>query len=584
MSAAPIILLDAANRISGMLRFEQPHEIIEASAANEVPAALAALERARAEGRHLAGWFSYELGYALAPQLQSLVWPEARPLLWFGIFDAPTLVQRGDVAARGRAYAGPLMHEWDEQAYAERFARVIGHIEAGNLYQANLSFRSRFTFRGEPLALYLALRDAAQAPYGGYIDTGEYQILSVSPELFFEIAASGEIIVRPMKGTAARGADAHADAEAGAALSASDKNRAENLMIVDLMRNDLGRVARTGSVRVPELFALETYPTLHTLVSTVAAELKTTQLAPLLTALFPAGSVTGAPKLRALQILRELEVSPRGVYCGALGYFAPNGAARFNVAIRTVLIDGEGTLGSGGAVVTDSTAQAEYRECLLKQRYFEAVRRPLNLIETLRWEGGFLRLELHLKRLERSARFFSLRCERSAILAALEAAVRDATQPLRVRLLLRESGALEVSTSPLEPPPGQWRVAISPERIDSADVLLAHKTDWRDLYDGEYARLRAALKVDEVLFLNERGELTEGSRSSLFVRQGGRLLTPALAGGLLDGVLRRTLIAEGKCEEGVLTLEDLRSAEAVWLGSSLRGLIPAELAAADMGA
>ena len=499
------------------------------------------------------------------------------------MFDKPEVVTADALVPRGRAYAGPLAHEWDEAAYAARFARVHDYIEAGDIYQANLSFRSRFAFAGDPLALYLKLRGRALAAHGAYIDDGRRQILSLSPEQFFEIDAKGRITARPMKGTAARGCDELADARAKAALAASPKDRAENLMIVDLVRNDVGRLALIGSVAVQDLFAVETYPTLHTMVSTVTAQMKPgTRVEQIVRALFPCGSVTGAPKIRAMEIIRELEASPRGLYCGAIGYFAPDGSAKFNVAIRTITIEGgQGTLGIGGAVVQDSTAASEYAECLLKARYFSGARESLGLIETLRYDGAFVRLERHLKRMETSAQVFGLPFDRAAAMAALNDAVRGRTETLRVRLALDEAGAFACTVAPLGTAAQRWSYAISPYPVLSGDVLLQHKTTWRDFYDAEQARLSGC---DAVVFVNERGEITEGSRANLFIRRDGKLFTPPLSCGLLNGVLRQELVETGQCMEAALTPDDLATADEVLLGNSLRGLIRAEPAAESVRA
>ncbi|MGZ5938876.1 MAG: aminodeoxychorismate synthase component I, partial [Rhizomicrobium sp.] len=423
MAEAPFVLFDDATPgRERVLRFGRPLTMIRASGPDEVPDAFRAVEAALAAGHHVAGWMSYELGYALEPHLAPLQWPVRElPLLWFGVFAAPERIGREDLEAGGRAYAGPLRNEWDGRAYRSRFDRVHDYIEAGDIYQANLSFRSRFAFAGDPLALYLQLRDRAGAAHGAYIDDGERQVLSLSPELFFDISADGKITARPMKGTAPRGTDELSDARAKASLAASPKDRAENLMIVDLLRNDVGRLALIGSVAVPDLFAVETYPTLHTMVSTVTAQLKpATRAEAIVRALFPCGSVTGAPKIHAMEIIRELEESPRGIYCGAIGFFAPDGSANFNVAIRTLTISGNrGQLGIGGAVVQDSTAASEYAECLLKARYFESVRKPIGLIETLRYENGFVRRERHLDRMQRSARFLDIPFDRMAAMRAL---------------------------------------------------------------------------------------------------------------------------------------------------------------------
>ncbi len=342
-------------------------------------------------------------------------------------------------------------------------------------------------------------------------------------------------------------------------------------MIVDLIRNDLGRVAQTGSVTVRDLFQVETYPSLHTMVSTVSARLKPDLgIAAIVRALFPCGSVTGAPKIRTMEILCQLESSPRGAYCGAIGFFAPDGAAGFNVAIRTLtLADGQGALGIGGGVVQDSGEESEYAECLLKARFFEAGRTKLELIETLKFDSGFLRLDRHLARLAASAARFGFAFDKAKARNALNSALNDKAGTLRVRLTLDEEGVHHAVCAPLPPNPSHWTYAVSGARIDSGDELLRHKTSWRDLYDGEVARL----KTDEVIFCNEHGELTEGARSNIFVRCDGVLLTPPLSSGLLPGILRAELLESGQAREMVLTDEDL-SGE-VYFGNSLRGLIPA---------
>jgi len=557
-TAMLVILDDGSRKV-----FSAPLKVIQVDLPAEVPAALAAVEAALAAGHHVAGWLGYELGYVLEPRLAGPVSPG--PLLQLGVFGPPT----GEAPPPGgRAYAGPLKPEWNQSQYAGRFARVKDYIAAGDIYQANLSFRARFAFAGEPRILYEQLRAQSGAAHCAYVDYGP-SILSLSPELFFDFAANGKITVRPMKGTAPRQGDDQHEVEA---LAASPKDRAENLMIVDLIRNDLSRIAQAGSVQVSDLFKVETYPTLHTMVSTVTAtKRKDAGVADILRALFPCGSVTGAPKIRAMEVLRELEASPRGAYCGAIGHFAPDGSARFNVAIRTLTVWGdEGELGIGGGVVQDSRADSEYAECLLKARFFEAGRRPLELIETLRWEQDFVRLDSHLARMAGSAKVFGLAFDRAEAHAALAKAVAGKRGPLRVRLTLNEAGAHDAIVHELPPNPSLWTYAISPERTDSRDLFLRHKTNWRDLYENEVKRLG----TDEVIFVNERGEITEGARSNVFVMRDGTLLTPPLTAGVLDGRLRAELIAGGKAREAVLTLDDLQ--DEIWFGNSLRGLIPAK--------
>lgn len=586
MSCDPVEILldDARPGQERVRRFTDPVEIVQASEPHLVNAALQALQNARRAGKYVAGYFSYEMGYVLEPRLHSLLPPQREvPLLWFGVFESYEDF-RGEAAGavltarmRGRVYGGPLNHEWNFENYAKRFAQVHDLIEAGDIYQANLSFRSSFAAIGDPMALYLELRKRSRAAHGAFIDDGRRHILSLSPELFFAVSRDGEITAKPMKGTAPRGANPMDDVTARARLRDSEKDRAENLMIVDLLRNDLGRVAETGSVSVGDLFAVETFPTVHQMVSTVCARLKPSiTIDALVRALFPCGSVTGTPKIRAMEIIRELEESPRGVYCGAIGYFAPDNSAQFNVAIRTLTIErGRGELGIGGAVVHDSTVQSEYDECLLKALFYEAERKPFELIETLGYSprDGCVRQSIHLDRMAQSAETFRIPFDASEARRLLNETVSGAAHALRVRLALREDGVFSCTTAPMPSEvSASWRYVISSVKMPIGDVLLRHKTSWREIYESEFAR---AIGCDEVLFVNDRGRLTEGSRTNLFLRRDGKLLTPPLRDGLLDGCLRRALITEGKCEEAELYPSDLDTADELLLGNSLRGLIKA---------
>ncbi len=449
-----VILDDGPRRV-----FSAPLAVIGADSPAEVPGALAAVQAALGQGHHVAGWLGYELGYVLEPRLAALHQTPG-PLLRLGVFAAPAAAAPPPA---GRAYAGPLRPEWSQSDYAGRFARVKEFIAAGDIYQANLSFRARFALAGDPRALYEQLASRSGAPHCAYVDCGAH-ILSLSPELFFDLSGDGRITARPMKGTRARGTGARDDQAERTRLAASAKDRAENLMIVDLIRNDLSRIAQKGSVGVSDLFEVETYPTLHAMVSTVTAKIRPDAgVADILRALFPCGSVTGAPKIRAMEILRELESSPRGAYCGAIGCFAPDGSARFNVAIRTLTVRGnQGELGIGGGVVQDSDAASEYGECLLKARFFEAARRPLELIETLRWQNGFVRLAAHLARMEHSALVFGLAFDAAAAKAALDDAVSNRAGAWRVRLTLDEEGVHRAGAHALPPNPSYWSYAISP--------------------------------------------------------------------------------------------------------------------------
>ncbi len=572
--------------------FEGPRAVISAASPEEVPGALSAMERARAEGAHLAGFFAYELGYVFEPRLRPLLPPKrAMPLLWFGVFDRPVELGCGEVAARlladgnGGYRVGDLDYAMDREGYRGRFGRVKSYIAAGDIYQLDLTFKARFDFGGSPAALYADLRARQPVAHGALIRTPQFSVVCSSPELFLD-RRGREVSTRPMKGTASRAPTAALDQAQRDWLWSDPKSRAENLMIVDLMRNDLGRVAELGSVRVDDLFTVETFTTLHQMTSGVRARLREgVGLGELLASVFPPGSVTGAPKLRAIEILRELEDEPRGVYTGAIGMISPDGDVRFNVAIRTLTLtpDGRGEIGIGSGIVQDSRADDEYDECLLKLRFLSGEAQPFELIETMRHDpgAGFYLLGRHIERLGQSAAYFGFAFDRDAVAAALATLAEGfGPAPHRVRLLLARDGGVTVTAAAIAPAPKAAPMApmtyvFSEARIDTGDPFLYHKTTRRALYDGEHARLAAELGCDEVLFLNERGELAEGSRTNIFVEKGGRLLTPALACGLLPGTLRAELIASGKAREAVLTPRDLEGA-CVFLGNSVRGLVRAE--------
>ena len=571
------------------LLFANPVDIVAAETPEEVPAALDRLDRAVESGLCAAGFFAYELGYVLEPKLSSLM-PENRnvPLIWLGLYKAPASMTSRQVehwlathTRSGSYHFTDVTLAWDDAAYQERFAQAQEMIRAGDIYQLNLTFKARFRLSGSPLTFFLDLRQKQRVAYGGIVDTGKVTVLSASPELFIE-QEGRTVATRPMKGTAPRAGTPEADALARRQLAEDVKQRAENLMIVDLMRNDIGRIAEIGSVSVTDLFTVETFQTLHQMTSGVRATLKEgVGMADLLKGIFPPGSVTGAPKIRAMELIRALETEPRGVYCGAVGHISPKGRALFNVAIRTAVVfrDAAGEMGIGSGVVFDSAGPKEYAECLLEMKFLTDPVKRFDLIETMLYDpaGGFALLERHIDRLKTSARYFAFACDEGAVRRALADAVEGKAERSRVRLLLSESGAVTVTTTPLPPPDPDavMRLAVSDTRLNSADIFLFHKTTRRELYDTEWQHYAERLGADEVVYLNERGELAEGSRTTIFLERGGRLLTPAIASGLLPGTLRAELLAEGRAVEAVLTLEDLKSADAVYLGNSVRGLVRA---------
>jgi para-aminobenzoate synthetase/4-amino-4-deoxychorismate lyase len=469
-------------------------------------------------------------------------------------------------------------------------------IARGDTYQVNLTWRLRAPFAGCAADLFAALYEAQPVPHAALLELGDHALLSLSPELFFR-RRGGLVICRPMKGTAPRGRWPAEDAAAAAALAGSEKERAENLMIVDMVRNDLGRVARPGSVATSDLFRLERYATVWQMTSTVSARTEA-PLGELVRALFPSASVTGAPKASTMGLVAELESAPRGPYCGAIGWVGPGGRARFNVAIRTVWVDrrrGIAEYGTGGGVTWDSSADAELAESRLKARLLLAAPRRFALLETLLWRPrrGWWLLPEHLARLRASARHLGFRFAAGEVESALAAAAAGLPpRPHRGRLLLDRSGAVRVETEPLieprrEPGPARqrpaasdrrrrraWRVVLAPAPIDPREPLLFHKTTWREPYEAARA---AAPGFDDVLLWNPAGELTESTLANLVVRLDGRLLTPPVACGLLAGTLRARLLLRGRIAEGVVRVEDLPRCEGAWLVNSVRGWIPFEL-------
>ena len=585
-----VLLDNSTGRGAPTLLFSEPLDVICAWTPEEVPGALARLEAGTGAGHHAAGFFAYELGYVLEPKIRDLL-PERRnvPLMWFGLYRAPREMSEREVdqwlathTRSGSYQFASVTTAWSQAEYEARFSAVQDKIRAGDIYQLNLTFKARFRLEGSPLTFYRDMRQRQRVAYAGIVDTGEVTVLSASPELF--IAKQDRVVeTRPMKGTAPRAGTPEADADARRVLSSDVKQRAENLMIVDLMRNDLGRIAEVGSVSVTDLFTVETFRTLHQMTSGVRATLKDgVGLADLMRAIFPPGSVIGAPKIRAMELIRDYETEPRGVYCGAIGCISPEGTALFNVAIRTPVIfrDGRGEMGIGSGVVYDSVCAKEYAECLLKMKFLTDPPKSFELIETLLHEPGtgFWLLDGHLRRLAASAAYFGYAYDEARVQAALSAAVAGRTdERLRVRLLLAEDGSVTVTAAeqPVQVPGSIMRYVISDTRLDSTNAFLFHKTTRRELYDREWQHYAETLAADEVLYLNERGEVAEGSRTNVFIEKGGKLLTPPLSSGLLPGVLRGMLLASGRAEEAVLMPDDLARADAVYVGNSVRGLVKA---------
>ncbi|WP_228445799.1 aminodeoxychorismate synthase component I [Terricaulis silvestris] len=579
----PFVLFEDARPGGSVARlFTGPCETVVAWTLDEVAPALEALRAGLKRGRHAAGWFSYEAGHEFEPRLAARVKRRdagAFPLVWFGLFERAELVTREALERALPDGAGAWLSaprpRMTRAAYAQKFARTQCYIADGDVYQINLSYRADLTVLGDPLAAYARLRGAGQGGWSAVVYNGDQWLLSTSPELFFRLS-DGAIEARPMKGTAKRRSDPEADRLVAEALRRDPKELAENVMIVDLLRNDISRLAKRGSVHVSELFKVETYPTLHTLTSTVKAEIEDKYDAvDVLRTLFPCGSITGAPKIRAMEIIDELETDERGAYTGSIGWMAPDGSAEFNVAIRTIAIDGaRAEVGLGAAVVADSTLDGEWEECRTKGAFITANAPAFDLIETMRFEpgAGVSWIELHLARLEASARTFGFGFDAAGIRDAIAAAIAGAA-PSVVRLLLGADGLPRIELKPLPAfPAAGASVAVAPLPVDARDFRLRHKTTLRDFYDDA----RAGSDADEVVFLDGEGFVTEGSFTNVFVERDGMLVTPPLMRGLLPGVLRADLIASGRAREGDLRAADL--GRGFFVGNAVRGLVAARLA------
>lgn len=605
--AANKLLARACGRPLGTVgrefRFTRPRELVVATTLDQVLPALTYLEKVVARGAFAAGFLAYEAAPAFDPALTAHALID-RPYLLFGVFDGVQVVPPDERNMLSGAAEGPSL-EWTPALNFPEYARVLHRIrhylEAGHTYQVNFTFPLRASLElRDPYAFYGRLLATQPADTAAYIETGRWVIASLSPELFFEL--DGELVrTRPMKGTMPRGLWSERDERHAAMLASCPKQRAENVMIVDLLRNDLGRISRTGSVEVQRLFEIERYPTVWQMTSSIAAR-TSASLTRILEALFPCGSVTGAPKVRTMQIIRELEHEPRWIYCGAIGWMAPQRQARFSVAIRTLVIDRpnrRATVHVGSGVVIDSEPEVEYRECLAKAQFLSASPLPpFELLETLLCcRGEFVLLDEHLHRLEASARYFGFTWNRAAVLRALGelAAVHHCADAVRVRLKYSREGTVRLEASPLAlsqvagieflqrgvPPAASAQgelprpsLALARRRVDPTSVLLYHKTTHRDLY---HAARQEWPDVDDVLLCNKAGYVTETTIANVVAQLDEELVTPPIECGLLPGVARSVLLKRGLVRERPLTPSDLLRARRVFLVNALRGWMVATL-------
>lgn len=574
--------------------------VLTCDSADTLAGMLAQMEEALRQGKHAVGVFSYELGaqmHGIAPHggvqhlAQVLLFDRCKHLSSTQVTQWLT-----DHAQHMPAGIAAVRANVTNTQFEQAIARIHAYIEAGDTYQINYTYRLRFDAHGAPVDLYRRLRERQPVPYGALIMLPDGRVvMSLSPELFVR-HAEGIVTTRPMKGTAAASGDATIDAERAAALAADTKNRAENLMIVDLLRNDLGRVAKFGTVKVPKLFSVDRYSSVLQMTSTVEAELREEAgLADVFAALYPCGSITGAPKRRTMQIIRELEPEPRGIYTGAIGWFdAPRtnrkvGDFCLSVPIRTLVLqrpgeDGirKGEMGVGAGIVHDSVAAEEAAECRLKARFLTGLSNDFELFETMHAtrENGCRNWGRHLRRLCASASYFGFAFDedRIADTVAQQCASLEPQTPYRMRLSLRNDGTVSLQSVPLAPLALPVKIFLAPAPTLSVDIFLRHKSSVRTQYDAAWRGAEEKGGFD-VLFFNERGELTEGGRSNVFVKLGGQWYTPPLGAGVLPGVMRGVLLEDPlwAARERRLTRDDLRAAEEVIVCNALRGVLPASI-------
>ncbi|MFD1019809.1 aminodeoxychorismate synthase component I [Thalassobacillus hwangdonensis] len=553
--------------------FEKPVRILQANELDEVEEVFEEVNHALDQGYYVAGYVSYEAAPAFDPAFQV---HEAKgfPLVWFGVYEQ---MKQGFPSGKDESYQ---LSDWnldgDFASYQQGISKIRQAIEDGDTYQVNYTVRMKSKFEGDDNSFYRQLARNQKGDYSAHLNTGRYRILSASPELFFKVD-NGRITTKPMKGTSKRGRYSKEDEVLKETLRHSEKDQAENLMIVDLLRNDVGRIAEAGTVNVPKLFSIESYPTVHQMTSTIEAVLKQ-RMTPFdwFKALFPCGSITGAPKVSTMRFISELEQSARRVYCGAIGYMTPEREAIFNVPIRTVTIDtdtDEAVYGTGGGITWDSTAEGEYEELLTKARLLTEKRKEFQLLETLRMEAGeFPLLDYHMKRLTDSVRYFGFAVPISRVIMALEKCRKkypDGNH--KVRVLVSEGGEVDITATPIKREMNTIRSSIASAPIDRMNPFLFNKTTERSIYEN--LQQQAPTHAETVLLWNDKDELTEFTIGNLVIEKNGEYYTPPVECGLLPGTRRQQLLVEGILKEQVITKHLLDEADQVWMINSVRGWV-----------
>lgn len=547
--------------------FSSPAKILTAASLDEVIPVISAADEEARKGNYVALMLSYECAPAFDSALLTHT-ATSFPLVWAAVFSSE---QSLDLKV---AEVSPV--EWSSAVsrneYNEAIKKIHDFITRGDTYQVNYTFPMVASLTGDALSTYYDLHQAQGAKYSAFLNLGRYKVLSLSPELFFE--RKGDWVrTKPMKGTVRRGRWPKEDLELANWLANSSKDQAENVMIVDLLRNDLGKVSVPGSVQVSSLFHVERFNTVWQLTSTVESRLREgTNLVELMGALFPCGSITGAPKIRTMEIIRELERYPRGAYTGAIGLLRPGGDCTFNVAIRTIVIDSEtndATFGVGGGITIDSTAEREYDECLVKAKFLTTKNKSFDLFESILLEDGevFL-LERHLARLKSSADFFGFEVELEKARSIMDEIRTSHSKGFwKIKITLSRDGTLTSNAIQIEGHTKQLQVYLASSPVNSSDRLLYHKTTNRNFYNSQ---LKAQPNADDLIFFNEKGEVTESSIANLVVELEGQRVTPPISAGLLAGTFRDQLIAEGEIVERRITIEELKIVKEFYLINSVR--------------
>lgn len=576
--------------------FTKPVSEVFCDQGDQLPEAFSRLDQLKRQGFYLVGYLSYEASYFLADKQDfrfNKKGKSSSPLLHFYAFknkteinseEAKIFLNAVDTEQRPVAIKNLALNMTNE-AYKDRIARIKSYIRNGDTYQVNFTLKYHFNYQGSPLALYRKLRDSQSVEFGAFLNFPEYGVLSLSPELFVRKQGT-HLESKPMKGTFPRGATPAEDEQIIAHMKSDQKTRSENVMIVDLLRNDLSRVASVGSVAVQDLFEVQTYETLHQMISTVTGEVAPdVEIGQLFRELFPCGSITGAPKLRTMQIIEELETDTRGVYTGAIGYLTPENDFCFNVPIRTCLAhsDGMAEMGIGGGILYESDPQAEFEECLLKARFLTNLNRSFQLIESMRYDaasGSIAMLSAHLERMSASAATLHFVFAPAELERQLRGQVSGLQNDHKVRVLLHHNGQWDIQLETLSKTEdsGIPSIDISTERTDSDNWLLQHKSTERALYNALYETHQQSGAYD-VLFLNQQGNLTEASSHNLFIEKSGKRITPPVTDGLLPGIARQSLLSDPQipCEVRSLRAQDLLEADRILLTNAVRGVVEVTL-------